>query len=130
MSNQEQAGSRRSSNKSKGGQAEVLKEGIRRMLENVDSEVRKNLESHLGPKIMALVSGDQAPVPTTVLSESAKRTAQEEQVRQQLREAVTESEIESALEAARALEMSFEVTLGEKKLSKMRTSIPQTEARE
>lgn len=102
------------------------------MLDNVDSELRKSLESHLGPKVMALVSGDHTTATTEgTLSESAKKTAQEEQVRQQLRDAVTESEIESALETARSLGMSFEVSLGERKLSKMRrTSIPQTEARE
>lgn len=44
---------------------------------------------------------------------------EKESVRNMLRMAITEADLKDAIEAARALDMSFEVTLGEKKLSKL-----------
>ena len=55
------------------------------------------------------------------ISEGAHRIEKEEEVRQRLRDANTAESIEEAIRLARELDMSFEIVLGERKLSKFVT---------
>lgn len=55
---------------------------------------------------------------STNIPANGSQDAERESVRDLLRMALTEVDLKNAIDAARALNMSFEVSLGEKKLSK------------
>jgi len=62
---------------------------------------------------------NSATLDDVVVSGKAKKFEQEERVRQQLREAQSEADLRTALTTARELGMTFEVSLGEKKLERL-----------
>jgi hypothetical protein len=113
----------------KSDDTQTLKQALIRLLDAVREPAREEAEKVVGKKALSILGLDKKPdakpnKQTDVsVSEQAKKNQQQETVRQAFREAETADQISAAIQQARELGMNFEVSLGERKLSKLATSV-------
>jgi len=113
----------------KSDDTQTLKQALIRLLDGVREPAREEAEKVVGKKALSILGLDkkkdskpnkQTDVP---VSEQAKKNEQQETERQAFREAETADQISAAIQQARELGMNFEVSLGERKLNKLATSV-------
>jgi hypothetical protein len=93
----------------------------RQTLKLLPQDKLSSIVSKKNPRNRGLTNSAQA-------SEMAQRLEREESVRQLLRDASTKETVQEAIGLAKELDMSFEIALGERKLSKLVTvSVPTRE---